>query len=44
MRCEDGWIWGYCDNEVTVMELGFECDEWVGNGEIDIYVGDLLFY
>ena len=24
--CGDGWIWEYWDNEVIVMELGFEWD------------------
>ena len=44
VRCEDGWIWEYWDNEVTVKELGFECNGWVENGKIDSSVGVFLFY
>ena len=40
----DGWIWEYWECEVIGMELGFECDEWEENGEIDSSVGDLLFF
>ena len=36
--CDNGWICGYCDNEVMEMELGFEWWGWVGNGEIGSYV------